>query len=457
LSNTTQPPKCFISYSWDNDAHKDWVRKLADGLKRRGVTVLLDQYDVHLGMDLAKYMESAVRESDFVLLICTPRFAEKANAGSGGVGYEKTIVTGEIFSEEGDPGKFVPVLRAGTPRTAVPSYLKTRAFIDFRDSREFSKKLEELRQHLFRRDGTGVRRPPAGDGKADAAFSAKGPRPTELLTIHRKKIRTRLYTRSSLDPSKLFLQHCEAASRGETVVVGWNVRPVPFLSAVHFAYLQQLSRLASFGFKIHVILYDLCSRAPYAVKERDLLSQHMTRQIARFRHLQEAQITTLSELLKDLDGSSLFAQLFQLARPSMSFDGRPDVDPATALDFLVALIAEQRVSYDILLCGGRDASDYTLRLRGALSDSGTATNPLILEMPRMPGHSPENVEQIPNERDSLNRVAAKLRKSKDAQRSLIWHLVAGPTVPASEPCPSSVVPLAQSLYRTFRHSPFLVK
>ena len=56
-------------------------------------------------MDLTKYVETSIRESDFVLLICTPPFALKANTSQGGVGYEKGIVTGEIFQGVASPSK----------------------------------------------------------------------------------------------------------------------------------------------------------------------------------------------------------------------------------------------------------------------------------------------------------------------------------------------------------------
>ena len=64
-------------------------------------------------MDLTRFMERSIRESAFVLLVCTPKFARKADAGVGGVGYEKAIVTGEIFAGEQQETKFVPLLRQG--------------------------------------------------------------------------------------------------------------------------------------------------------------------------------------------------------------------------------------------------------------------------------------------------------------------------------------------------------
>ncbi len=142
-------PKCFISYSWDSASHKDWTRLLAERLHENAVEVFLDQWDLHPGADLPQYMESSVREADFVLLVCTQNFAVKANAGSGGVGYEKTIVTGEIFHSLSSPRKFIPILRSGTPRESLPSYLKSKLYIDFRSDSTFSSSLEELLRHLY--------------------------------------------------------------------------------------------------------------------------------------------------------------------------------------------------------------------------------------------------------------------------------------------------------------------
>jgi len=142
-------PTCFISYSWDGEPHKDWVRVLSNRLQENGVKVYLDQWDIHPGSDLPEYMETSVRESEFVLLICTPVFANKANAGRGGVGYEKSIVTGEIFSRSHASKKYVPILRVGDQNLSLPSYLKSRIFIDFRDDTLFEKSLIKLLRHIY--------------------------------------------------------------------------------------------------------------------------------------------------------------------------------------------------------------------------------------------------------------------------------------------------------------------
>jgi hypothetical protein len=153
-------PKCFLSYSWDSIEHKEWVRKLACELQRNGVETYLDQWDTYPGIDLTKYFETSIRESDFVLLICTPLFAKKANAGSGGVGYEKAIVTGEIFEEIASPKKFVPILRAGSHQESLPSFLKSRFALDFRNDHEFQLQIESLLRHIHQ--APKYPRPPLG-------------------------------------------------------------------------------------------------------------------------------------------------------------------------------------------------------------------------------------------------------------------------------------------------------
>jgi predicted Zn finger-like uncharacterized protein len=144
-------PKCFISYSWDDEDHQCWVRDLAIALQSNGVLVHLDQWDVQPGIDLAHFMETSIRACDYVLIICTPIYAQKANRGTGGVGYEKTIITGEIFEDIAGSAKFVPILRTGYPIHSLPSYLKTRFYIDLRKNSNYEENFESLLRHLYGR------------------------------------------------------------------------------------------------------------------------------------------------------------------------------------------------------------------------------------------------------------------------------------------------------------------
>lgn len=144
-------PRLFLSYSWDSDAHRRWVLKLAADLIRNGVHVLVDEWDLHdYNDDLHVFMETGIREADFVVLVCTPESARRANDRKGGVGVESTIITGEFYDPK-KASKFVPITRNATrgPANCLPSYLKSRYAIDFTQDPAYQVKLEELLRRIF--------------------------------------------------------------------------------------------------------------------------------------------------------------------------------------------------------------------------------------------------------------------------------------------------------------------
>ena len=55
-----------ISYSWDDDLHKKWIKEFATRLRADGVDATLDQWHLGLGDRLPPFMESLIRDSRFV-------------------------------------------------------------------------------------------------------------------------------------------------------------------------------------------------------------------------------------------------------------------------------------------------------------------------------------------------------------------------------------------------------
>lgn len=142
-STDKKAPRVFISYSWDSDRHKDWVSQLATRLRADCVDVCIDDWDLRPGDQLPHFMESAIRESDFVLLVCTPRYQGKANERVGGVGYEGNIITAELYTKRNER-KFIPLWREGEWQEAAPSALLAKYHIDFRGEPYPEKSYEEL-------------------------------------------------------------------------------------------------------------------------------------------------------------------------------------------------------------------------------------------------------------------------------------------------------------------------
>ncbi len=182
-AQTTQPermiqfedpdrPIAFMSYSWETKEHEDSVLALATRLvSEGGVNVILDKWHLRLGMDKTVFMEESVEDSDFVLLICTPEYAKKANKRCGGVGYEAMIITGEL-AEDIQTTKFIPVLRQGAwDKTSMPRWLKTKTGADLRGNPYNEEQFKLLVRELH---GLYLK-PPAPGPKPDFSSIANAP------------------------------------------------------------------------------------------------------------------------------------------------------------------------------------------------------------------------------------------------------------------------------------------
>ena len=122
--------KTAISYSWDDEGHKLWVRNFAARLRTDGIDVQLDQWNLELGGKLPAFMEHLIRESEAVAVVCTPDYKDRFDGRKGGTGYEGHIISAKILSSGSE--KFIPILRAGDWNTSLPTVLEGTLGIDLR-------------------------------------------------------------------------------------------------------------------------------------------------------------------------------------------------------------------------------------------------------------------------------------------------------------------------------------
>lgn len=94
-------------------------------------------------------MERSIRNCDFVIVVCTPTYAEKANSREGGVGYESMVITGALASQI-ESRKYIPVLRGGDWNSSLPSYLKSKHGVDLRGDPYADTEYEKLLRALYR-------------------------------------------------------------------------------------------------------------------------------------------------------------------------------------------------------------------------------------------------------------------------------------------------------------------
>ena len=173
----------FISYSWDSDEHKAWVREFATRLRASGIDVALDQWHLVPRDQLPQFMESAVRSSDFVLVICTPRYKARSDNRTGGVGYEGDIMTAEIMSSR-NHRKFIPILRGGSWKEAAASWLAGKYYVDLSASPYSESQFDDLLTTLH---GTRPQAPPIGAPPVRSA-SSPSPAPSSVNTFEPLRI-----------------------------------------------------------------------------------------------------------------------------------------------------------------------------------------------------------------------------------------------------------------------------
>ncbi len=192
---TGDHPKALLSYAWESAAHKAWVRELASELRRQGIDIILDQWQVHPGDQLPEFMERAIRESEFVIAVCTPLYKEKSEGRKGGVGYEGNIMTAELFARN-NQRKFIPALRSGDHATSLPGWMAGKSSLDLRGD-GFGPEFDELVRTLRREreiapplgpppipseSAPTTTPPPAPSRPKNPVVSTTGPSPARLPT-----------------------------------------------------------------------------------------------------------------------------------------------------------------------------------------------------------------------------------------------------------------------------------
>lgn len=145
-------PKVFISYSWSTPEHEEWVLNLSTELRESGVDIILDKWDLKEGHDSNSFMERMVvdKEVKKVIIVCDESYAEKADKRSGGVGTETQIISSEIYSSV-EQDKFVAVISGKDEdgKAHLPTYYKSRIYIDLSYDELYAKNFEQLLRWIF--------------------------------------------------------------------------------------------------------------------------------------------------------------------------------------------------------------------------------------------------------------------------------------------------------------------
>ncbi len=138
--NMNNNPTVFISYSWDNEKHQQWVMEFCATLRKYGIDAKLDVFETQNGtIDLNHMMVKNIRDNDYTIIIMTEKYAAKADELKGGVGQETRLLYNYILD---NTHKIIPVMR-GNGSKCRPFYLKGLKYINFSDD-NISNSFEDL-------------------------------------------------------------------------------------------------------------------------------------------------------------------------------------------------------------------------------------------------------------------------------------------------------------------------
>lgn len=108
----------FLSYGWDSPEHTAWVKKLADDLSDRGITVVLDR-DLGFPDEAAAFTIALAMHCRHMVAVMSPRYAESNMLGLVEYDFEKRLspsIAVEIGQYPGTDDELFQEVLAGVER-----------------------------------------------------------------------------------------------------------------------------------------------------------------------------------------------------------------------------------------------------------------------------------------------------------------------------------------------------
>lgn len=137
-------PTVFISYSWGESDHENWVEYLVNRMRNDKINVVLDKSHLKNGDNNLFFVEKAIMESDNVIMIFSPSYLQKTHDLNTGVGLEYNIILSAFRSEQFFRKKLICILRSGLPQESIPVMLRQTFLYDMRKDEDYETHYKEL-------------------------------------------------------------------------------------------------------------------------------------------------------------------------------------------------------------------------------------------------------------------------------------------------------------------------
>ena len=142
-------PVVFVSYCWSPPSNQRNVFELIQKLERDGIAVKYDKGSLRPGQDMNYFMEQQLfsKECDSVIIVCNSDYATKANARSGGVGYESGLILTQIRNDPMQT-RYIPVAieHNDDGTLPLPTFLQSRYCIDLTAENGYEDLIESIKK-----------------------------------------------------------------------------------------------------------------------------------------------------------------------------------------------------------------------------------------------------------------------------------------------------------------------
>jgi hypothetical protein len=148
--------RAFISYAHDTTAHVDLVRRFQLFLREVGVDARLDLSAASVPRDWPVWMSEQIRESDFVLVIASPKYRERADGlapdeEGRGVRWEARLIRDLYYANEGaGRAKVLPVVLPNQSTDGIPSWLAPASCTHYTVTEWTFAGAQDLLRYLFK-------------------------------------------------------------------------------------------------------------------------------------------------------------------------------------------------------------------------------------------------------------------------------------------------------------------
>jgi hypothetical protein len=151
-------PTVFISYSHDSKEHQDRVLELSNKLRSEGINCSLDQYEDSPPEGWPKWMDRQVKNSDFVLVICTKTYYNRVMGDDDkglGIKWESTLIYQQLYNAGANNTKFIPIIFEDGFFENIPEPLQGATYYNVDSIEEYDKLYSRLRGVKFEKPDLG--------------------------------------------------------------------------------------------------------------------------------------------------------------------------------------------------------------------------------------------------------------------------------------------------------------